>query len=103
MRHHHALRAVVEDARGVPVLQARDAHERRHADRERGGGDLRRAVELERAVLAVDEEEVEAAGLGDLRDVDGARLAQAQADGELARAELPQGVIGNGGHGAIVR
>src|SRR5207344_3076685 len=47
------------------------------------------------------EEPVEAAGGGDLGGVDGARLAQAQADGELPGAQLAQGVIGNDGAHAL--
>jgi hypothetical protein len=82
----------------VPVLEPGDAHEGRDADGERGRADLRRGVELHRAVLAVDEQKVKTAGLRDLRDIDGARLAQAQADGELARAQLPQGMVGDDGH-----
>jgi len=79
------------------VLEAGDAHHGRDAHGERGGGDLRRAVEVERAVLAVDEQPVEAGGLAELADVDGAREIHAQADGELAGAQLPQCVVGHNG------
>jgi len=65
---------------------------------EGGGGELRRVVEVHRAVLAVDEQPVEAGGLRQGGDVDGARLLDAQADRELARAQLAQGVIGDGAH-----
>ena len=81
------------------MLEAGDAHDRRHADGERGGGELRRVVEVHRAVLAVDEQPVEAGGLRQRGDVDGARLLDAQADGELARAQLAQGMVGDGAHG----
>jgi len=51
-------------------------------------------------VLAVDEQPVEARGLGDLRDIDGAGIAHAEADGKLSGAQLAQGVVGDGGaHG----
>jgi hypothetical protein len=98
VREDDALRAVVEHARRVPVLEARHPHDRRHAHRERGRGDLRRGVGVHRVVLAIDEQPIEAAGGGDLGGVDGARLAQPQADGELPGAQLAQGMIRNGGH-----
>jgi hypothetical protein len=51
-------------------------------------------------VLAVDEKPVEAARLGELGGVDGAGLAQAKADGELAGAQLAQGVVRYGAQGS---
>ena len=52
----------------------------------------------EEALLAVDEQPVEAGGLAELADVDGARQADAEADSELAGSQLAQGVVGDGGH-----
>ena len=101
VREHDALGAVVQHPRGVPVLHAGDAHHRRDADRERSGRDLRRGVGVERAVLAVDEQPVEAGGLGDGGDADGARLGDAQADGEFPGAQLAQGVVRYGAHWSL--
>ena len=84
------------------MFLARYAHDGRDAHRERGTGDLRGGVGAHRVVLAVDEHPVEARGLQDLRGVGGARLAQAQADGEFARAQLAQGVVGDGAHAVLL-
>jgi hypothetical protein len=101
VRHHDALRARVEQPRRMEVLLARHAHDRRDADRERGHRDLRRAVDVHRVVLHVDEQPVVAAGPADGGDVHGAREAQAHAEGEPALGKLAPGVIRIDAHAAL--
>ena len=94
-----ALGAVVEHARGVPVLEAGDAHDGVTPTASEAAeicAAVSRSIELCSQSM---NSQSKPAGLGDLGDVDGARLAQAQADGELAGAQLAQGVVGDGAHG----
>src|SRR5688500_14020559 len=93
VRHDDPLRAGIEDARSMVVLLARHAHDRGDAGRKRRHRDLGGGVEIHRAVFHVDEEEVVAAGLGDHRDVHGAREAQSHAERDLAFGELLPGVV----------
>ena len=98
VRHDHALRAVVEHARGMVMFLAWHTHDRRNAGRQCRSADLRCGVEIERAVLHVDEQPVEAGRLADGGDVSGARLAQPEAGRNFALFEALFGVVGIGLH-----
>jgi len=100
VRHADALRARIENARGVMVLLARHAHDRREPDGQARRRDLRRGVEIHGAVLHVDKDPVEAASLDDGRDVGGARQAQAHADRDFAFREPALCVIRKNIHDA---
>ncbi len=69
---------------GILEIVPGDAHQRRHAHRQRGGADLRRRVERDRRMLHVDEEGVEAASLRDHADLGGAGEPRRHAQRHLA-------------------
>jgi hypothetical protein len=94
VRDHDALCTGIQYPRGVVMLLPGHAHDRRDPHRQRGHRDLRRGVEVHRAVLHVDEKPVVTTSLADHRDVDRPGEAQPHADRELAFRELSFRVIG---------
>ena len=97
--HDDPLRARVEHARGVEMLEARHPHDRRDARVLGRDAELRREVDRHRAVLHVDEQEIVARGLHQLADLDRARQAQAYAERQLARLQALLGKIADADHG----
>ena len=97
MRHDDPERTAVEHPGGEPELPGRNAHDRRDPGAERGDRDLHRGVEVHRIVLEVEKQPVIAAGLHDRRDVDGAALADADAERQFAGLETLAGGVAKGG------
>ena len=98
VRHHDALRAGIERAGRVEMLESRHPHHRRDPGILGGDADLRREVDRHRVVLHVDEQEIVAGGLHDLGDVDRARLAQPDPERQLAGLQAFLGVIADRDH-----
>ena len=93
MRHDDPEGAAVEHPGGEPELPGRNPHDRRDPGAERGDRDLHRGVEVHRIVLEVEKQPVIAAGSHDRGDVDGAALADADAECQFAGLEsLASGV-----------
>ena len=100
MRHHDAEPAAIEKPRSHPQLPGWHPHHRRDPDPERGDRDLHRHVEIHRIVLEIEKQPVVAGGLHDRRDIDGARLAQNDAERQLAGLEpLARGIAQGCRHG----
>ena len=93
MRHDHAERAVVEAARALIERVGADAHDRRHAGRQRGDADLRRVVRRDRAVLHVDEQPVVVGRGRDHAGRAGAQMMHAEAERELVVLQLELGFV----------
>src|SRR3546814_6602344 len=74
---------------------------RRYAGVLGGDADLHRGVEVHGVVLHVDEQPVVAGGAHGLGDVDGARLAQPAADGELSGPQPVEGGVLQVDHGSL--
>ena len=93
MGHDDPLRAGVEHARGVEMLEARHPHDRRDAGVLGRDAELGHQIDRHRAVLHVDEQEVVARGLHQLADLDRARQAQPDPERELARLQALLGEV----------
>ena len=72
MRRDDAERAGVQDARNIVRRVRGHPHRRHDADVEAGQADLPGGIHRQRRMLQVDVEHVEARGLGDPGDLDGA-------------------------------
>ena len=99
VRADYAERAGIEQPRRVLKGVAGDARQRRDADAERRGANLRRGVERDRRVLHVDEEGVEATGVGDHGDVGAARQPRRHAQRHLAAGKSLLQAAGDGHDG----
>src|SRR5262249_12903723 len=87
------LGTIVEDARCMVMLFAGNSHYRSDPSHQAGHRNLRGSIEIERAVLHVDEHPIEAAGLGYHGDVYGARLAHTHAQCRFTGCKLALRVI----------
>ena len=81
-------RAGIQDARNIVGRVGRDPHRRHDADVEAGHADLAGGIHRQRRVLQVDVEHVEARGLGDPGNFNGAAEPHRHRGHDLAAGEL---------------
>src|SRR5690606_423732 len=101
VRHDDALGPAVERPRRVEMLVPCGANDGRDPRVERSHADLHGCFHRHRVVLHVDEQPVIAAYLRYLGDIDGAGLAYADPQRQLARLKLVLGLVAYHGHRGI--
>ena len=94
MRENDALGAVVEILRAEMMIEAADPHHRRHAGIEGGAAQRGAFLQIESAVLGIDEQEVEARIGGEFGVLGSGKKADAVAVGRFAALQFLFGAIG---------
>src|SRR5215813_5028667 len=98
MRYHDAERAVVECSGGLVQRPGANAHDRRHTAWQRRDTDLRYLLDRDRTVLGIEEKPVVAGGLGQHGYRGTTQMMHAEAEHELAGAELLEGIVAQQSH-----
>lgn len=79
MGHDDAHRTGIEQPRCMVRLMSRHSYDRRDACRQSARTNLRGGVDIHGVMLHIDEQPIEAAGFGNMRNINCAGLTQANA------------------------